>query len=632
MASQKKWVVFCICLLIITFQTFAQSIPSRLAIPSWVKMGMSKSDIEKMLPERSISFKLWREMGGYWSSGSTVDPKDWYNFGIDDKKGLIRFRIRTNNTINTMIENFTKVYGNPAQRDSENTVWNLRNGQLQNVSAIRIWYLGSNENYNIEITYYFSNDNSNGIEEDKMRDSVARGYYALNRGEYDLAIRELSNVLSKDTRHDAAYNLRGQAYSGKNDLDKALSDFNQAIRLSPNRKDFHGNRADVYRRKGNLSSALEDYNAEIRIQPDAYHFVAGRGLVYMDQNKIDLAIADLKKACDSSESFCQFYPAHAYFLGDLYHSHKKNYQEAIKYYTSALKIFDPEWTETRKMMGIHDDIGLLLYAARARAYFALENNDLALADLNKVLSTPNLDEMHYRSFLTRGTIFYFQKKYRETVSDLTNFLKSKSITDEDKINALYLRAMSYSNLNNEDGVLTDLNIVLNSSSALSDYSICYYLRGTIYQKRNNYNGAIADFTNYLKAKDLNDEMRIDTLHNRASCYVQIKNYNLALNDLNIVLNNASAIEKYPNDFFIRGIIYFDQKKYNEAIADLNKVLAINKLEKNEKIEAYRYRAHAYGLIDDYYSAYDDYVELLKLSPRDSNALEMKKHISDYLGL
>jgi tetratricopeptide (TPR) repeat protein len=630
MASQKKWFVFYVCFLVTISSTFAQSIPSRLAIPSWVRMGISEADIEKLLPDSSIG--LWPEMDGYYSTGSTVDKKDQYNFRIDDKKGLIRFRIRTNNTINTVIENFTKVYGNPAQRDTENTVWNLRSGQLQSVSAIRIWYLGNNENYNIEITYYFSNDINNGIEEDKMRDTVARGYYALNSGEYDLAIRELSNVLSKNSRHDAAYNLRGRAYLGKNDLDKAISDFNQAIRLSPNRKDFHGNRANAYRRKGNLTSALEDYNAEIRIQPDSYYVIAGRGLVYMDQNKIDLAIADLKKACDSSENFCQFYPISAYFLGDLYHIHNKNYQEAIKYYTSALKMFDPEQAEIRKMIGINDDVGLLLYSARARAYFALENNDLALSDLNKVLSTPNLDELYYGSYLTRGMIFYTQEKYRETVSDLTNFLKSKSLADEDKFHALYLRAMSYTNLNNEDGVLGDLNIVLNSPLALSDYPICYYLRGTIYQKRNNYNGAITDFTNYLKAKDLSNEMRIDTLHNRASCYVNIKNYNLALNDLNIVLNNVTAVEKHPNDFFIRGIILFEQKKYKEAISDLNKVLAINKLEKNEKIEAYRYRAQAYGLIEDYYSAYDDYIELLKLSPRDSNALEMKKHISDYLGL
>jgi tetratricopeptide (TPR) repeat protein len=548
MADFRKSLLFLIFLGVFTANIFGQNPPQRFSIPAWVKMGMNRSEINSKLQD-----KLFPEMGDYWFALSTFE-EDSYHFGFDTKEKLTRFRIRAKCRAASLVDALTKLYGRPSQQEGGNYIWRLNSGILSNVSALRVWYQDQNE---ITITYYFVND-TDGVESDIRMDTVLRGYFALNRDEYDTAIRELSNVLSKYPWHDAAFHLRGQAYMGKGDLDKALADFNQAIRLSPNRKDFHHSRGDVYSSKKNYDAAISDYNQEIRIQPDSYRTYGYRGLAYLEKKNIDLAISDFKKACDSGENFNRIYPSFAFLLGDLYRGEKKNYREAVKYFTLALTAFDPDWDNVRKViLKIDDDFALIIYNARALSYVALENYDVALFDFNKVLNVPAVKDTHLESYFGRGLILYTKKKYADAVSDFTNYLKIKTLSGEEKTTAYHYRAASYIFMENNESALTDLNQVLNSPKGSASYS---------------------------------------------------------------------------GDYFLRGVILFEKKKYTDAIDDFNAYLYVDTLSKDQKITAYRYRAKAYMNLKEYYNALEDFNEIYNLDPKDKEAIEAIVVLCKELGI
>ncbi len=65
----------------------------------------------------------------------------------------------------------------------------------------------------------------------------------------------------------AAYCFRGHARTEKRELDTALSDLNESIRLDPNSACALTNRGRVYAFKRDLDRAIADYDEAIRIDP-----------------------------------------------------------------------------------------------------------------------------------------------------------------------------------------------------------------------------------------------------------------------------------------------------------------------------------------------------------------------------
>ena len=64
-------------------------------------------------------------------------------------------------------------------------------------------------------------------------DYSSRGTVWWKKGELDIAIGDYNEAIRLDPKDDAAYNNRGTAWYGKGQYDKAISDWNEAIRLVP---------------------------------------------------------------------------------------------------------------------------------------------------------------------------------------------------------------------------------------------------------------------------------------------------------------------------------------------------------------------------------------------------------------
>ena len=65
-----------------------------------------------------------------------------------------------------------------------------------------------------------------------------------------------------------AYRLRGVAYRDKGDLDRAITDFSEAIRLNPLLASAYHDRGVAYRAKGDQRRAIADHADAIRLDPN----------------------------------------------------------------------------------------------------------------------------------------------------------------------------------------------------------------------------------------------------------------------------------------------------------------------------------------------------------------------------
>jgi tetratricopeptide (TPR) repeat protein len=89
---------------------------------------------------------------------------------------------------------------------------------------------------------------------------------------------------------------RAEAYFGMNDKQHALNDYNEAIRLSPQKADLYYNRGVYYGAQGDPASALKDYDAALRIDPKLVPALQKRAVLYRSQNNFSGAFADYSEA------------------------------------------------------------------------------------------------------------------------------------------------------------------------------------------------------------------------------------------------------------------------------------------------------------------------------------------------
>jgi tetratricopeptide (TPR) repeat protein len=108
--------------------------------------------------------------------------------------------------------------------------------------------------------------------------NTARSFEANE--EYDAAIAAYSEIISLKPTADA-YNNRGNAYGRKGDYDRAITDFNQAIRLTPNDTEAYFDRGIAYVMKEDYVRARADW--EKVLQLDSGHSQARENLEKLQQ-------------------------------------------------------------------------------------------------------------------------------------------------------------------------------------------------------------------------------------------------------------------------------------------------------------------------------------------------------------
>jgi tetratricopeptide (TPR) repeat protein len=94
-----------------------------------------------------------------------------------------------------------------------------------------------------------------------------RGVKWVAKGDIDRAIADFSEAIRLEPKLGVAYRNRGGAWSAKGDYDRAIADFNEVIRLDSKDILAYISRGDAYLAKKDYGRAITDYTEAIRLDP-----------------------------------------------------------------------------------------------------------------------------------------------------------------------------------------------------------------------------------------------------------------------------------------------------------------------------------------------------------------------------
>jgi len=128
-----------------------------------------------------------------------------------------------------------------------------------------------------------------------------RGLAWANRGEYDKAIADYDDAIRFNPHLADAYHSRGVAWVKKGEYDKAIADFDQAIRLDAQDAESFDGRGVAWLHKAEYDKAVADFDTAIRLNMHDTVAYFHRGLAGFNQGKFGAAATDFARKLQFSQ-------------------------------------------------------------------------------------------------------------------------------------------------------------------------------------------------------------------------------------------------------------------------------------------------------------------------------------------
>ncbi|GBU23715.1 hypothetical protein R83H12_00332 [Fibrobacteria bacterium R8-3-H12] len=120
---------------------------------------------------------------------------------------------------------------------------------------------------------------------------------------YNKAIANYNQAIKLEPDYEKAYAYRARAYLSKRDYDKAIANYDQVIKLKPDFAYAYYERGIAYYCKSDYDKAVADYNQAIKLNPDYASAYYERGLAYFYKGDFDKASADLNQAAILDDAY-----------------------------------------------------------------------------------------------------------------------------------------------------------------------------------------------------------------------------------------------------------------------------------------------------------------------------------------
>lgn len=241
----------------------------------------------------------------------------------------------------------------------------------------------------------------------QLESIVASARAQLQSKQWEQAMTTADQALKIDDKFGAAHVVKGMAFNGKGDFDKALAEFEIVTGQAGRDPVLLQNRADAYAQKSKSLFEKGDYLPAI----DAAYFATlekgdhleahlNRGLAYMVRNEFDKAIRSADRAIAANDK-----SAEAYSLRALAYVAKKNNDQATKDVAKALELAP----------------GLPSALAR-RGAISASKGDLAnaLKDLDSAIAA---DPSNPEFYCHRAVVYGMQQDLSKAAADLEKALK-----------------------------------------------------------------------------------------------------------------------------------------------------------------------------------------------------------------
>ena len=350
----------------------------------------------------------------------------------------------------------------------------------------------------------------------------------MDKGNFDKAESVLSESIKLKPTNLEAWNLRATCRERLGDQDGAIRDYNQILKMEPNRFDALFSRSILFYETARYPLAIEGFDQLLQIpkgetqavyfkgkslnpseettmegivslnteQGEIYHY---RGLAKWKLNYRDGAIKDFTLAIEANNQQPDYYVNRG-----LVFMENKNIQAAIADLQSALEL-DPENS-------------LALY----NLSLASKNNDAALKALDKVV---NLEDGFPSAYANRAYAKLEIGDYQAAILDYDTAI----MLDKKQPEYYSNRGIVHKKARNYEKAISDFTqaIYLDAGWAKN-----YSLRGEVYFKTREFEKAIEDFTAAL-AYDSNNG---NYYFNRALAYRRIGETEKCCEDLEVAAN------------------------------------------------------------------------------------------------
>jgi len=241
------------------------------------------------------------------------------------------------------------------------------------------------------------------------------------------------------------YNHKGVKYYEERKYDRAIVNYNKAIKLKSNSANYYINRAHAYDAKGNKKKAMEDLLNAVKYNPKSEEAYRELGEDYREEYEYDNAMIFINKAIYLNPKSWESYE----IRGDIYYD-REEYEKAIADFEEAYHI-------NKKVYDVINDCGATHYMLgnydRAIKYFEIAKK----MNPNNALNNVNL-----------GVTYYKKGKYEKAIS----YYEKAEINDRDDEDIYYHKGNAYLKMGDYD------NAIKNYDEAIRIYP--YYI-GAIYK-------------------------------------------------------------------------------------------------------------------------------------------------------
>ncbi|XP_030412707.1 tetratricopeptide repeat protein 13 isoform X4 [Gopherus evgoodei] len=298
----------------------------------------------------------------------------------------------------------------------------------------------------------FASDNDNTNED------LAIAYVLIGSGLYDEAIRHFSTMLQEDPELVSAIYGRGIAYGKKglhdiNNAELALYELSRVISLEPDHPEVFEQRAEILSPLGRISEALADLTKAIQLQPSA-RLYRHRGTLYFISEDYATAHEDFQRSLElnKNQPIAMLYKGLTFF-------HRGLLKEAIESFKEALKQ-KADFIDAYKSLG--------------QAYRELGNFDAATESFQKALL---LNQNHVQTLQLRGMMLYHHGSLDEA---LKNFKRCLQLEPYNEV-CQYMKGLSHVAMGQfYEGIKAQTKVMLNDplpgQKASPEYLKVKYLR------------------------------------------------------------------------------------------------------------------------------------------------------------
>lgn len=114
------------------------------------------------------------------------------------------------------------------------------------------------------------------------------------------AINFYTEILEKDPKDERAISCRCWAYMAVKELDRALKDGEEAVRLNPRSIAWRNNRGEAFIKRKEYDKAIAEFDSLLTENPNYFYALFNRSEAYIRTRQFDKALTDIEKALGSS--------------------------------------------------------------------------------------------------------------------------------------------------------------------------------------------------------------------------------------------------------------------------------------------------------------------------------------------